>query len=116
MAAPSRNSGIEPHLRILHTVAQAISSSLEVDDVLRTALDALTHVTGHEMSSLHLLSDDGQQLHLHSERRLSPKLREVNLMLPVGQGQLGGVAQTGVTLVLKNAAEDPTLLPQARNA
>jgi len=84
--------------------------------VLRTALDALTHVTGHEISSLHLLSEDGQQLHLQGERRLSAMLRDVNVILPVGKGQLGGVAKTGVTLVLKNAAEDPTLLPAARTA
>ena len=51
-ASVERTSVVEPHLRILHTVAQAVSGSLDVDEVLRTALDALTHVTGHEMSSL----------------------------------------------------------------
>jgi C4-dicarboxylate-specific signal transduction histidine kinase len=111
-----RASIVEPHLRILHTVAQAVSNSLNVEEVLTTALDALTHVTGHEMSSLHLLSESGHELQLKGERLLSSELRQVNLMLPVGKGQLGGVAKTGVTLVLKNAAEDPSLLPQARAA
>jgi two-component system NtrC family sensor kinase len=115
-ASGERRSNVEPHLRILHAVAQAVSRSLDVDEVLTTALDELTHVTGHEMSSLHLLSEDGQHLHLKGERRLSRMLREVNLLLPVGKGQLGGVAKTGVTLVLKNAADDPTLLPEARAA
>ena len=107
---------MEPHLRILHTVAQAVNRSLDVDEVLRTALDALTHVTGHEMSSLHLLSADGRHLHLKGERGLPAKLREVNVLLPVGRGQLGGVAATGATLVLKSAVDDPTLLPAAREA
>ncbi len=107
---------MEPHLRILHTVAQAVNRSLDVDEVLRTALDALTHVTGHEMSSLHLLSVDGQHLHLKGERGLPAKLRDVNVLLPVGRGQLGGVAATGATLVLKSAVDDPTLLPAAREA
>ena len=107
---------VEPHLRILHTVAQAVSHSLDVDEVLRTAVEALTHVTGHEMASLHLLNGDGTQLQLKGERGLPPKLRDVNLALPHGLGQLGGVARTGTTLVLKNATEDPTLLPQAREA
>ena len=111
-----RRSNVEPHLRILHAVAQVINASLDVDEVLTTALDELTHVTGHEMSSLHLLSEDGQQLHLKGARRLSPTLREVNLVLPVGKGQIGGVAKTGVTLILKNATDDPTLLPEAREA
>jgi C4-dicarboxylate-specific signal transduction histidine kinase len=107
---------VEPHLRILHTVAQAVSRSLDVDEVLRTALDQLTHVTGHEMSSLHLLSADGKHLQLEGERGLSEKLRDVNVILPVGKGQLGGVAATGDTLVLANAADDPSLLPEARAA
>jgi two-component system NtrC family sensor kinase len=115
-ASGERRSSVEPHLRILHAVAQAVSRSLDVDEVLTTALDELTHVTGHEMSSLHLVSADGKQLHLQGERRLSPMLRDVNILLPVGKGQLGGVAKTGVTLVLKNAADDPTLLPEARAA
>jgi C4-dicarboxylate-specific signal transduction histidine kinase len=107
---------VEPHLRILHAVAEAVSRSLDVDEVLRTALDALTHVTGHEMSSLHLLAPDGRHLLLKGERGLSAKLREVNLLLPLGKGQLGGVAATGVTLVLTSAADDPALLPAAREA
>jgi C4-dicarboxylate-specific signal transduction histidine kinase len=107
---------VEPHLQILHTVAQAVSRTLEVDEVITTAVDALTHVTGHEMASLHLITSDGAHLQLKGERRLPEKLRDVNVLLPVGKGQLGGVASTGVTLVLKNAAEDPTLLPAARAA
>ena len=107
---------VEPHLRILHTVAQAVSRSLDVDEVLRTALDALTHVTGHEMSSLHLVSPDGSRLELKGERGLPARLRDVNMFLPVGRGQVGGVAALGTTLVLKNAADDPSLLPEAREA
>ena len=107
---------MEPHLRILHTVAQAISRSLDVDEVQKTALDELTRVTGHEISSLHLLTADGRQLELMGERGLPPRLREVNLLLPVGRGQLGGVAATGRTLVLASAVDDPDLLPEARQA
>ena len=107
---------MEPHLQILHTVTQVVSRSLDVDEVVKTALDALTHVTGHEISSLHLISDDGQHLQLKGERGLAEKLRDVNVRLPVGKGQLGGVAATGTTLVLKNAADDPSLLPPARAA
>jgi C4-dicarboxylate-specific signal transduction histidine kinase len=107
---------VEPHLRILHTVAQAVSRTLDVDDVLKTAVDALTHVTGHELSSVHLITADGGHLELLAERGLPPKLREVNRLLPVGHGQLGGVVVTGGTLVLKEAADDPSLLPEARAA
>jgi GAF domain-containing protein len=43
---------VESHLEILHTVAEAVNRSLDVDEILRTALEALTHVTGHEIASL----------------------------------------------------------------
>jgi C4-dicarboxylate-specific signal transduction histidine kinase len=110
----SGRAGSERHLEILHTVAETVSRSLDVDEVLRTALDALTHVTGHEISSLHLLSEDGATLHLRGDRGLSPELRQINQVLVVGQGLIGRVAATGRTLNLKNVAESPNLLPAAK--
>jgi C4-dicarboxylate-specific signal transduction histidine kinase len=109
-------SGSERHLEILHAVAETVSRSLDVEEVLRTALDALTHVTGHEISSLHLFSADGHTLHLRGDRGLSAALREVNLVLQPGQGLIGGVAATGKTLNLRNVTESPNLLPAAKPA
>src|SRR4029450_8455132 len=54
---------VESHGRILHRIGEAIGATLDVDEVLRIALDALTHVTGHEISSLHLISPDGATPH-----------------------------------------------------
>jgi C4-dicarboxylate-specific signal transduction histidine kinase len=105
---------METHLKILHTVAQTVSRSLDVDDVLRTALDALTHVTGHETSSLHLLSPDGTSLYLKGDRGLSPELRRVNEVLPVGQGVIGNVAVTGQTYWIRDAASSPLTFGPAR--
>jgi len=102
-----------PHLRILHTIAQAVSRSLDVEEVLRIALEALTKVTGHEISSLHLVSDDGTTLHLRGDRGLRPELREVNRVLRVGQGIIGRVAETGRTVHYPNVANAPELLPAA---
>jgi len=104
----------ERHLEILHTVAETVSRSLDVEEVLRTALDALTHVTGHEISSLHLLSEDGATLTLRGDRGLSAPLREINQVLAVGQGLIGQVAATGQTLNLSNVMESPHLLPAAK--
>ena len=95
-----RRPGVEPHLRILHTVAEAVSRTLDVEEVLRTAVDALTRVTGHEISSLHLLSEDGKTLELRGERGMSARLREVNRALPVGAGLIGGGVLVGLSGVL----------------
>jgi PAS domain S-box-containing protein len=104
------------HLAILHTVAATLSRSLDLDEILPTALDALTHVTGHEISSLHLFSPDRRELHLRGDRGLSDRLRDVNLVLPAGEGLIGGVAVSGETIVLEEVTESPDLLPAAREA
>jgi PAS domain S-box-containing protein len=113
-----REAGVEPgrHLAILHTVAATLSRSLDLNEILRTALDALTHVTGHEISSLHLLTSDRRQLHLRGDRGLSDRLRQANLVLPRGEGLIGGVAVSGKTIVLTEVTESPDLLPAAREA
>jgi signal transduction histidine kinase/FixJ family two-component response regulator len=115
-AAGAPTVDVEPHVRILHRIGEAISATLDVDEVLRIALDALTHVTGHEISSLHLLSPDGLTLHLRGDRGLRPRLREINRILPTGQGLIGGVAATGKTLHWAHVSESADLLPAARAA
>lgn len=107
-------AGPAPHLGIVRTIAQALSRSLDVDETLRVALDALTSVTGHEIASLHLLSADGKILQLHGDRGLLPNLRRVNHALPVGQGLIGRVAATGQRMHLADVRESPYLLPAAR--
>jgi signal transduction histidine kinase len=105
---------VEPHLRILHTVAEAVSRTLDVEGVLHTALDALTHVTGHEISSVHLLSEDGEHLHLRGDRGLSERLREINRVLPIGEGVIGRVAATGATMTFADISTSPVLFPPAQ--
>ena len=112
----SARPAVQPHVRILHTVAEAVSRTLDVDEVVRTAVEALTGVTGHEISSLHLLSEDGTTLELRGERGMSPRLREVNRSLPVGEGLIGHVATSGKTVRIDRNYEDPNVLPSARAA
>src|SRR2546427_1594906 len=102
---------VEPHVRILHRIGEAISATLDVDEVLRIALDALTHVTGHEISSLHLLSPDGATLHLRGDRGLRPRLRDINRVLPTGQGLIGGGAAARKTPHLAPVSEAADLFP-----
>ncbi|HEX3179244.1 MAG TPA: ATP-binding protein [Methylomirabilota bacterium] len=107
---------MEPHLKILYTVAETVSRTLDVEAVLRTALEALTHVTGHEIASFHLLSADGATLELRGDRGLSPRLRQVNRMLPVGQGLIGGAAAAGKTVSVDDVQGSRELLPSAEDA
>jgi signal transduction histidine kinase len=112
---PPRSSPISRHLEVLQTVAAALAS-LDLDEIITTSLSALTHVTGHEISSLHLLTPDGSRLLLRGDRGLSEALRRVNESLPVGQGLVGGVAASGQPRRLNDATRARDLLPVARQA
>src|SRR5258708_17379425 len=79
------------HLQILRTVTEAVSRSLDLNEVIQKSLGALTLVTGHEIASLHLVSSDRNILLLRLERRLSDPLREANQMLPIGQRPIAPV-------------------------
>ena len=104
------------HLQILRTVTEAVSRSLDLNEVIQKSLSALTHVTGHEIASLHLVSSDGKMLLLRGERGLSDRLREVNEVLPMGQGLIGRVAASGRVRRVDEAGRAPDLLPAARAA
>jgi C4-dicarboxylate-specific signal transduction histidine kinase len=107
---------VEPHLQILHTVAETVSRTLDVETILKTALEALTHVTGHEIASLHLVAGDGTTLELRADRGLSTEMREVNRRLAVGEGIIGRVAANGTAAVWHDVAGSPDLLPSAQDA
>jgi C4-dicarboxylate-specific signal transduction histidine kinase len=110
------SSAVVRHLRILRIVGEAVSRSLDLEEVLDRSLDALTQVTGHEISSLHLVSPDGERLLLRGERGMSPRLREVNLVLPMGVGLVGSVAQSGQPRRVDDVGRARDLLPAAREA
>src|SRR4030095_3266427 len=104
------------HLQILRTVTEAVSRSLNLNEVLQKSVAALTHVTGHEIASLHLISADGQNLLLRGDRGLSDVLREVNRSLPVGEGLIGRVALSGRARRLDEVSRAGDLLDAARAA
>jgi C4-dicarboxylate-specific signal transduction histidine kinase len=104
------------HLQVLREVSEAVSRSLNLDEVVQRSLAALTHVTGHEIASLHLISADGNNMLLLGDRGLSDELRRVNLELPLGEGLIGRVALSGTALRVDNASLEENLLPAARAA
>src|SRR5215475_14248945 len=102
------------HIQILRSVTAAVSRSLNLKEVLHKSLSALTRVTGHELASLHLLSADGRELLLRGDRGFSSRLRDVNQVLPLGQGLIGRVALSGRVRHFRHVAKAADLLPAAR--
>src|SRR6266498_5959062 len=109
-----RSAPLIRHLRILRTVTAAVSRSLNLNEVLQKSVNALTHVTGHEIASLHLLSADGETLLLRGQRGFSDRLRQGNEVLPLGHGLIGRVALTGRVRRLDQVTKATDLLPVAR--
>ena len=95
-----RRPAAEPHARVLRSIAHVFNATLDLEETLRLALHALTHVTGHEASSLHLLSADRRTLQLRAERGLSARQRDLTRVVMVGDGPIGRVAATGQTVRL----------------
>ncbi len=104
------------HLGVLRTVSQAVSRSLNLNEVLETSVEALTQVTGHEIASLHLVAADGERLLLRGDRGFTDEMRDVNRSLPVGHGLIGRVAATGRVRRLDEVTRAADLLPAARSA
>src|SRR6266853_4510575 len=104
------------HLEVLRAVTEALSRSLDLSEVVQRSLVALTHVTGHEIASLHLISADGNNMLLRGDRGLSDELRRVNLELPLGEGLIGLVALSGIARRVDDASTSEDLLPAARAA
>ena len=109
-------SSLIRHLQVLRAVNEAVSRSLDLNEVLQRSLAALTHVTGHEISSLHLISADGNSLLLRGDRGLSDELRRVNVELPMGEGLIGRVALSGQARRFDDVGVTDDLLPAARAA
>jgi C4-dicarboxylate-specific signal transduction histidine kinase len=115
-ASPIGAPSLISHLHVLRTVAEAVSRSLDLNEVMQKSLAALTHVTGHEISSLHLIASDGHSLVLCGDRGLSEQLRDVNQTLPIAEGLIGRVAASGRVRLLDEVSRAPDLLPAAREA
>ena len=103
------------HLAVLRRFVPSVSAPGDTDALLRRTLRSLTRLTGHELSSLHLLSPDGRTLPLRGEHGLSPRLREVNLVHLPGEGLIGRVAASGQAIGLKHVSRSPRLLRAARS-
>ena len=103
------------HLAVLRRVVPSVAEPRDTDALLRRTLRSLTRLTGHELSSLHLLSPDGRTLPLRGEHGLSARLREVNLVHLPGEGLIGRVATSGRAIGLKHVSRSPHLLRAARS-
>jgi diguanylate cyclase (GGDEF)-like protein len=94
------------HLRVFHDVARALTSSLELEEILGAIMDKMAQFFGPERWSMLMVDDKSGELYYAiavGENAESLK----GLRVPLGEGVAGWVASTGNPLVVPDVALDP---------
>ena len=91
-------------------IANAVSSSLELEKVLETVLQSATSLLNAQAGSLMLLNDEGTELRILTAVGLPEQIVR-DTRVPVGTGISGKVAQEGkARLLLKGVRESSSLV------
>ncbi|MCU1249336.1 MAG: diguanylate cyclase with sensor [Edaphobacter sp.] len=94
------------HLRVFHDVARALTSSLELEEILGAIMDKMAQFFGPERWSMLMVDDKSGELYYAiavGENTESLK----GLRVALGEGVAGWVASTGNPLVVPDVALDP---------
>jgi diguanylate cyclase (GGDEF)-like protein len=94
------------HLRVFHEVARALTTSLELEEILGTIMQKMAQFFGPERWSLLMVDDTADELYYAiavGENAESLK----GLRVKMGDGVAGWVAQTGNPLVVPDVSLDP---------
>src|SRR6516165_2114848 len=86
-------------LRILHQISQSISSTLDLDRVLREIVELVIDVTHGDACLIYLLDPTGENLVLRASKNPHPRLIG-KIAMRVGEGITGWVAQEVQTVAI----------------
>ena len=102
------------HLRVFHDVARTLTTSLELEEILRAIMEKMASFFGPERWSLLMIDPKAQDLfYAIAVGEDSNSLK--GLRVPLGKGVAGWVAATGNPLVVPNVSLDPNWSAFARN-
>ena len=94
------------HLRVFHDVARTLTSSLELEEILRAIMQKMAQFFGPERWSLLMVDEETQELYYAIA--IGEDMESLNgLRVPLGEGVAGWVAATGNPLIVPNVALDP---------
>jgi diguanylate cyclase (GGDEF)-like protein len=98
-------------LSIFHQVGKALTSTLDLQEVLALIMGKISELLRPSNWSLLLIDEPGVELHFHiSVGKNSNLIKEVRIR--VGQGLIGWVAQTGKEVVVSNVSQDERYSPE----
>lgn len=96
-------------LATLSRVATALTSTLELPQVLQTIATSVPEVIGCDASAIFVLDEKEPMLRLAATHGLSPEYTRQSLVLPVEVGGRGHAVATQQPILVENLAADPTL-------
>lgn len=92
---------------VLHRISESISSTLDLESVLKHIVDVVVEVTKADACLLYLLSDSREELILRASKNPHPKLIG-RITIGLGEGITGWVARERTRVVIpSNASDDP---------
>ncbi len=103
---PTEQSQTFKDLLIFHKVASALTSSLDLDSILRVILQQMEQFFQPETWSL-LIVDEARKDLYYAVAIGQPTTNMHDLRVPMGQGIAGWVAEHGETLIVPEVAADP---------
>lgn len=99
----ARRSAVEQQL--LYEVSKTLSSTLNIDEVLRQILDSLQKVVGFNAAGVCLLDEErGEVSAICTDGYASENKKYLDLK--IGQGLVGWVANTGEPVIVPDVAQD----------
>lgn len=100
-------------LKLVNEVSRLVSSTLDVEEIPRLLIQRTAEIFGAECGSLALLDKERGgvvfQLAYDGQGNELTSLR--NFLMPLGEGIVGVVAETGLPLIVNNVREHPNWSP-----
>jgi two-component system NtrC family sensor kinase len=97
-------------LAVLNEISRAVTSSLDLDEVLAATMQGIREILQVEAGSLTLVDEDTDELVF--QKTLSPKQSWIaGFTFQLGEGIAGHVAATGRPYLVNDVTDDPLFLP-----
>ena len=98
-------------LTILHEIGKTLSSTLDLDELLRKALELLREHLGYSLCGIFLLDREKDELYIKQIAGADfEKVKDMRLRVGV-DGIVGWVARTGEPLYVPDVSKDPRYIP-----
>jgi putative methionine-R-sulfoxide reductase with GAF domain len=101
--------GNERQLTALNQIAGTVSQSLDLSQVLNSAIDSVVDVMQVDIAWIYLLNEEAGELTMSVYRGVAEEVVKGVDKLKVGEGFNGQVAQTGEPMLVEDASQDSRL-------